>query len=136
MPSEPKLLHAINKKKEQIAGDQIALLPEPLQQPALQLHSGSKKVLCASVLVIGPCDPSLLNWQQSLKECNIQSSRLEGKQINLLISSQSRLGKQVLQALVGIPVKRLHTLVFVMCNRHFRTFNGECFAPSLYYVYN
>jgi hypothetical protein len=52
------------------------------------------------------------------------------------VTDKLRLGKQVLQALVCIPVKRLHTLVLVMCNRHFRTFNGDYFAPSLYYVYN
>ena len=95
-----------------------------------------KKILCASILDIGLYDRSLLNWQQPLKECNTQSSRLKGKQIKWLISSQSRLDKQVLLALVCIPVKRLRTLVLVMCNRHFRTFNGECFAPSLYSVYN
>jgi hypothetical protein len=85
---------------------------EPLEAEAYALLLGAKLAAALNSqvvnflteLAIGPCDPSLLNWQQSLKECNIQSSRLEGKQIKLLISSQSRLGKQVLQALVCIPV--------------------------------
>lgn len=99
-------------------------------------HCLPKSTFWASILGIGIYDLSLLNWQHSLKECNIQSSRLKEKHIKLQITSQSRLDKQMLLALVCIPVKCLHTVILITCCRHFKTFNGECFAPSLYSVYN